>query len=236
MNDVPSFNEGFVFDRNEIMNEDREPDPVAPLRFGDMLHIIRHPPTGAERDDDVALTNQAFETAPVDEQIGEIMNRGLEYRKKKSRVAGDHRQHAGELAPKYRRRPNCLPRRIGARWVQVSGQDGIEADRFELLGVDAEPAKSDASGSTEEPLGFDIDLERHALQPGRIGKMIEIAEKVLDLEPYDRLTVLADARVFRRGFVGACDGGAQPEAPIRVASTKRSVESSMPRPDRPRGA
>src|SRR5208282_5755011 len=198
----PLLYKSFIFDWNKIVNQDREPDAVAPLRFGDMLHIVGNPPTGAQRDDDIPTLHEPLEAASPGCHVDEIANRSLEYRKEKPRMADDDGQHTGEFAPKFRRRPHCLPRGVGARRVQICGNDRIEADRLELLGVQAEPAKPHASGTTIESLGFDKDLERHALQAGRITKMIKISEKILDFEPHDRLTVLADAMVCCRGFVG----------------------------------
>src|SRR4029077_6962963 len=58
-------------------------------------------------------------------------------------------------------------------------------------GVHTEPAKPHAPALTVESLGFDKDLERHALQAGRVAEMIEISEKILDFEPHYRLTVPA---------------------------------------------
>jgi hypothetical protein len=64
-----------------------------------------------------------------------------------------------------------------------------------LLGVHAEPAKPHASRTTVESLGFNKNLKRYALQAGRVRKMIEISEKILDFEPHHRLAVVPDTTV-----------------------------------------
>src|SRR5262249_31690707 len=56
-------------------------------------------------------------------------------------------------------------------------------------------------------LGFDKDFERHPLRPGRITKVIEIPEEILDLEPDDRATVLAGPTVCYSSFVNAVQAG-----------------------------
>jgi hypothetical protein len=71
----------------------------------------------------------------------------------------------------------------------VSITDCIKAGHHELLGVHAEPAKSHLAGFAIEALGFTVDLERRPLQAGRVLKMVEISEKVLDFEPHHRLAV-----------------------------------------------
>jgi hypothetical protein len=78
LNDVPLFDEGFIVDRNEIVNEDRELDPVAPLRFGNILDLVRNTPAGAERDDDISRLHELVELGSPDSPIDEIANRGLE--------------------------------------------------------------------------------------------------------------------------------------------------------------
>src|ERR1700722_5444809 len=97
LNDVPLFDEGFIFYRNEIMNEDRELDPVAPLRLAHMLHIVRNAPTGAKRDDDISRLHELVELRSPDSQVDEVSNRTLEYRKEKPRIAENDREHAGEF-------------------------------------------------------------------------------------------------------------------------------------------
>ena len=67
--------------------------------------------------------------------------------------------------------------------MRVCRNDCFEAGRIKLLGVSAEPAKSDSAGTAVEPFGFNMDLERHALQAGRVTKMIKISEQILDFEP-----------------------------------------------------
>src|SRR5579864_8142852 len=90
LNNVPLLDERFIFDRNEIIDHERELDAVTPLRFGDMLYIVRNSPTGAERDDDIAALHELPETAPRDCHVDEIATRRLENRKEKSRIADDH--------------------------------------------------------------------------------------------------------------------------------------------------
>ena len=67
--------------------------------------------------------------------------------------------------------------------MQVCRNDCLEAGRAKLLGVKAEPAEPDSAGTAVESFGFNKDLERHALQAGRVTKMIKISEQILDFEP-----------------------------------------------------
>ena len=67
--------------------------------------------------------------------------------------------------------------------MRVCRNDCLEAGRTKLLGVKAEPAKSDSAGTAVESFGFNKDLERQALQAGRVTKMIKISEQILDFEP-----------------------------------------------------
>jgi hypothetical protein len=164
--------------------------------------------------------------APRDCHADEIANRRLEYRKEKSRIADDHRQHGGEFVPKSCRSPNCLPRGAGARRVQVCRNDLFKSNRLELLGVHTEPAKPHAPGLTVEFLGFDKDLERYALQAGRITKMIKISEKILDFEPHDRLTVLAAGVARFVSFVDAIHAG----VPRPYSQCPSAVEFAASRP------
>jgi len=69
------------------------------------------------------------------------------------------------------------------------------------------PAKPHASRARVKPLDFDKYLERYSLQSGWITKVIEIAEKILDLEPHDRATVLAGATVTFNWLVSAVQAG-----------------------------
>ena len=83
LNDVPLLDEGFILDRDEIANQGREPHSVAPLRFGDMLHIVRDPPTGTERDHDIPPLHDPTEAAPPDSHVDKIANRRLGQLKEK---------------------------------------------------------------------------------------------------------------------------------------------------------
>ena len=190
---MPLLDKRFIFYRNEIGDQDRELDPVPLLCFGYMLHIARNAPRRAERNDDVPRLNQSIETAPPERQIDEIVNSGLHYPIKESRIAGEHAQHVGEFAQEPRRLRNCFPWRVSARRVQICRDDLIEIDGHQLLVVNAEPAESDATVRTVDPLGLNKDLKCHALQAGRVSKMIEVSDKVLDLEPNHRLAVVPDA-------------------------------------------
>src|SRR5262249_24350244 len=100
-----------------------------------------------------------------------------------------------------------LPWRRGARRVQICRCDRIEADRHQPLRVYAEPAKPYPPLAAIEPLGFDKDFERYPLRPGRITKVIEISQKILDLEPHDRATVFAGATVSSSWFLDAGQAG-----------------------------
>src|SRR5260370_40361874 len=90
LNHVQLFNKRFIFDRNQIVNQDRELYPVAPLRGGDMLHIAGNSPTGAKCDDDVTGAHELLEAVPLILHTNQIVSRTLEYRKKKSRIPDDN--------------------------------------------------------------------------------------------------------------------------------------------------
>jgi hypothetical protein len=126
---------------------------------------------------------------PPGEPVDDVARRNLEDREEKSRMPEQRRRQARQLAPKLLRLPNRPPRRGGSRRVCVCRNDRVEADRAQLFAVGAEPAEPHASGVPVEPVGFQINLKRQALQSGRIAKMIEIAEEILDLEPDRRLAV-----------------------------------------------
>src|SRR5580692_10017767 len=79
LNDVMLLDQRFIFDRNEIVNQSRESDPVAALCFGDIFHIVRNAPAGAERDDDIAASHELFETVPFRPHADQIAKGGLEY-------------------------------------------------------------------------------------------------------------------------------------------------------------
>src|SRR6476619_898403 len=81
LNNVQLFNKRSVFDRNEIVNQDRELYAVAPLRGGDMLHIVGNSPAGAKRDDDITGAHELLEAVPLSLHTKEIVSRSLEYRK-----------------------------------------------------------------------------------------------------------------------------------------------------------
>src|ERR1700733_5478266 len=153
-----------------------------------MFHIVRHAPGGAERDYGGARLPEPFEAIAMQWPADEIAGHILEYRKKESWMPDDSRQQGGEFAPRFRRRPDRLPRRGGTRRVQILRADLIETDRAKLLAIGAEPAKPYASAAAVETLGLQINLERYALQAGRTAKMIEVAEEILDFEPKDRLS------------------------------------------------
>src|SRR5580704_5937844 len=93
LHDMALFDQRFIFERNEIVNQRREFYAVAPFRFGDVLDVMRHTPAGAERDDDVAGTNELLETMPPRphsaEHADEIAQRGLEDRHEEPRIAHD---------------------------------------------------------------------------------------------------------------------------------------------------
>src|SRR5664279_378194 len=108
-------------------------------------------------------------------------------------MASDHAQRVGEFAQELCRLADGLPRRVGAGWIQIGRDDGIEIDRYELLAVDAEPAKFDVSAGAVDLLGLDEYLERDTLQAGRVTKMVEIPEKILDLEPHHGRSVAVGA-------------------------------------------
>jgi hypothetical protein len=109
-----------------------------------------------------------------------------------------------------------------AQRVEIGRADRIEADGAQLLAVDAEPAKPHASCAAIEPDRFDIDLERHALQPGRIAEMVEITQEIFDLEPDHRLTVGAS----RGDFPPRTRSIQQEMSPAR---TLRLADSAHPR-------
>src|SRR5262252_1838753 len=185
LDDVPIFDQRSVFNRNHIVNQNREPDPVPLLGGSDMLYVARETPGGAKRHNDIAGAHALIETVRPDCHIDQVAHRGLGYPKEKSRMADDHAQHVGEFAPRPRWRPNGFPWSAGTRRIQICRHDGFEPDRPELPGVYAEPAKPHASLATIESFGFDKDLERYALQSGRITEVIEITEKIFDFEPHD---------------------------------------------------
>ena|SRR5436305_3768758 len=77
LNDVPLFDKGFIFYRNDIVDEDRELDPVPPLCCGDMIDIMRKSPRSAERENDISAVYELLEAAPLDHHVDEVANRGL---------------------------------------------------------------------------------------------------------------------------------------------------------------
>src|SRR5262249_42266446 len=100
--------------------------------------------------------------------------------------------------------------------MQVCRNDCLEAGCTKLLGVKAEPAKSDSAGTAVESFGFHKDLERHALQAGRVTKMIKISEQILDFEPDYGLVRLA----YRQQWCRFC---VHPEAPPRREAHTRAI-------------
>src|SRR3984893_11319916 len=52
------FDERLIFNRNDVVNQDRELYSVTPLRFSNMLHVVRNSPTSANRDDHVAAAHK----------------------------------------------------------------------------------------------------------------------------------------------------------------------------------
>jgi hypothetical protein len=119
-------------------------------------------------------------------------------------MVDDQLQPAGPRpAPKPGRLPNRLPRRACSRRIQVGRDDDIEADRFELLAIDAESAEPHASAAAVEPFGLDKDLKRNALQTGWVAKMIEVSQKILDLEPHHRRLATFDTAISVNSLSGA---------------------------------
>src|SRR5215475_2029606 len=108
------------------------------------------------------------ETVRPDGPVDEIADGSLRYAEEKPRMADDHGRHRGEFAQEPRRRPDRLPWRPGAWRVKICRYDRIEVDRYQLLRVQAEPAKPHPTLATIEPPGLDKDFERYPLRPGRI--------------------------------------------------------------------
>src|SRR5450631_1816192 len=73
LSNVPLLDKGFVLQRNEIGNQHRKLDAVAPLGGGDMLHIARKPPGRTERDDGIVGPNQSLETASSQRHVDKIV-------------------------------------------------------------------------------------------------------------------------------------------------------------------
>jgi hypothetical protein len=48
LSDVPLFHKGFIFNRNEIVNQNGMLDPVAPFSLGNMLCVTRDSPWSAK--------------------------------------------------------------------------------------------------------------------------------------------------------------------------------------------
>src|SRR5271166_1803625 len=93
--------ERLIFDRNEIVNQDRELYSVTPLRLRNMLHVVRNSPTGAKRDDHVATTHESPKSVLPEPCADEIASRNLENRKEKSRMPHDHSDRPGEFSPEF---------------------------------------------------------------------------------------------------------------------------------------
>src|SRR5262245_32177909 len=115
------FDQRFMFDRDEVVNQRSKLYPITPLRSGNILHVIGNSPTGPERYDHIARAHELLKPVPSEHCADEIASRSLEDGKEKARVAYDHRERSGEFSPKYRRLPKCLPRSDTARGIQVCG-------------------------------------------------------------------------------------------------------------------
>ena len=83
LNDVPLLDERFVLDRDEIVDQHREPDAMAPLRRRDMLDVVGDRPAGAERHHDVAALHLPLERAAAQPQGEEIAHRRPRSERKK---------------------------------------------------------------------------------------------------------------------------------------------------------
>ena len=84
---MPWLDKGFIFDRNEIVNERREPDAVSLLRFGNIRQIARGSPRGSERDHDISRLHRPLEITPLRPLADPFASRGPDDRKKKPRMA-----------------------------------------------------------------------------------------------------------------------------------------------------
>src|ERR1700738_2922161 len=153
------FDERLIFNWNDVVNQDRELYSVTPLRFSNMLHVVRNSPTSANRDDHIAAAHKPLKPVLPGPCSDEIASCNLEDRKEKSRMSHDHRDRSGEFSPKFCRLPKCPPWSGTARRVQVSGTDFVEVDQVESVAVNAESTKLHAFGTTVECIGCTIDLE-----------------------------------------------------------------------------
>src|ERR1700726_584542 len=153
------FDERLIFNRNNVVNQDRELYSVTPLRFSNMLHVVRNSPTSANRDDHIAAAHKPLKPVLPGPCSDGIASCSLEDRKEKSRMPHDHRDRSGEFSPKYCRLPKCLPRSCTARRAKVCGPDCVEADSVESLAINTEPTKPHAFGQTVECLGCTVKLK-----------------------------------------------------------------------------
>src|SRR5215467_6986307 len=111
--------ERLILDRNEIVDQNREPYSITPLHLGNMLHVAGNSPAGAKRDDHIARAHEPLKSVLLQPGDDEIADCNLEDGKEKSRMPNDHRERAGEFLPEYRRLPECLPRSGTAGWVHI---------------------------------------------------------------------------------------------------------------------
>src|SRR5262249_844749 len=159
LNGVTWFDIRFMFDRNEIVNQDSELYSVTPLRFSNILRVVRNSPTSPRRYDHIATAYELIKRVCPQPRADEIASRTLGDGKEKPRVPHDHWERSGEIFQKYRRLPKCLPRSDTAGRVQVYGTDFAEVDRVESFAVNAESAKPHAFGKPVECRGCTTNLE-----------------------------------------------------------------------------
>src|SRR5215831_1339732 len=77
------FDQRFVFDRNEIVNQRSKLYSITPLRFSNILHVIGNSPTIPQRYDHIARAHELLKPVRPEQCADEIASRSLEDGKKK---------------------------------------------------------------------------------------------------------------------------------------------------------